>query len=131
MNVVVFTGPTLPERDARQYLEADYRPPAAIGDVYKAALSRPFAIGIIDGYYETTPSIWHKEVLWALKQGIHVYGAASMGALRAAELAAFRHDRRRQGVRGLSATASSRTTTRWRCCIARPRWAICRSARRW
>ncbi len=89
MNVVVFTGPTLPERDARQYLEADYRPPAAIGDVYKAALSRPFAIGIIDGYYETTPSIWHKEVLWALKQGIHVYGAASMGALRAAELADF------------------------------------------
>jgi hypothetical protein len=89
MNVVVFTGPTLPERDARQYLEADYRPPAAIGDVYKAALNRPFAIGIIDGYYETTPSIWHKEVLWALKQGIHVYGAASMGALRAAELAAF------------------------------------------
>ncbi|MFM9845056.1 MAG: TfuA-like protein [Dongiaceae bacterium] len=89
MNVVVFTGPTLPEREARQYLEADYRPPAAIGDVYKAALSRPFAIGIVDGYYETTPSIWHKEVLWALKQGIHVYGAASMGALRAAELAGF------------------------------------------
>jgi hypothetical protein len=89
MNVVVFTGPTLPERDARQFLEADYRPPAAIGDVYKAALGRPFAIGIIDGYYETTPSIWHKEVLWALKQGIHVYGAASMGALRAAELADF------------------------------------------
>ena len=89
MNVVVFTGPTLPERDARQYLEAHYRPPAAIGDVYKAALNRPFAIGIIDGYYETTPSIWHKEVLWALKQGIHVYGAASMGALRAAELADY------------------------------------------
>ncbi len=89
MNLIVFTGPTLPEREARLYLEADYRPPAAIGDLYKAALSRPFAIGIIDGYYETTPSIWHKEVLWALKQGIHVYGAASMGALRAAELADF------------------------------------------
>ena len=28
-------------------------------------------------------------MLWALTQGIHVYGAASMGALRAAELAAF------------------------------------------
>lgn len=89
MSFVVFTGPTLPAKDARQHLQADYRPPAAIGDVYKAALTRPFAIGIIDGYYETTPSIWHKEVLWALKQGIHVYGAASMGALRAAELAHF------------------------------------------
>jgi hypothetical protein len=89
MKLIVFTGPTLPAKDARSYLEAEYRPPAAIGDVYKAALARPFAIGIIDGYYETTPSIWHKEVLWALTQGIHVYGAASMGALRAAELAAF------------------------------------------
>jgi len=89
MSFIVFTGPTLPAKDARLHLDADYRPPAAIGDVYKAALARPFAIGIIDGYYETTPSIWHKEVLWALKQGIHVYGAASMGALRAAELAHF------------------------------------------
>jgi hypothetical protein len=89
MNVVVFTGPTLPAADGQRYLQADYRPPAAIGDVYKAALGRPFAIGIVDGYYETTPSIWHKEVLWALSNGIHVYGAASMGALRAAELAAF------------------------------------------
>ena len=89
MKHIVFTGPTLPAKNARSYLEAEYRPPAAIGDVYKAALARPFAIGIIDGYYETTPSIWHKEVLWALTQGIHVYGAASMGALRAAELAAF------------------------------------------
>jgi hypothetical protein len=89
MKLIVFTGPTLPARDARPHLDAEYRPPAAIGDVYKAALARPFAIGIIDGYYETTPSIWHKEVLWALTQGIHVYGAASMGALRAAELAAF------------------------------------------
>src|SRR5207244_1996778 len=35
------------------------------------------------------PAVWHKEILWALSQGVHVFGAASMGALRAAELAAF------------------------------------------
>lgn len=35
------------------------------------------------------PSVWHKEILWAMSQGIHVFGAASMGALRAAELAPF------------------------------------------
>jgi hypothetical protein len=33
--------------------------------------------------------VWHKEILWAMSQGIHVFGGASMGALRAAELAAF------------------------------------------
>ncbi len=50
---------------------------------------QPQAIGIIDGYFDTMPSIWHKEILWAMRQGVHVSGSASMGALRAAELAAF------------------------------------------
>ena len=35
------------------------------------------------------PTVWHKEILWAMAQGIHVYGAASIGALRAAELTDF------------------------------------------
>ena len=47
------------------------------------------AIGLIDGYFERMPAVWHKEILWALSEGVHVFGAASMGALRAAELAAF------------------------------------------
>ncbi|HYP97862.1 MAG TPA: TfuA-like protein [Polyangiaceae bacterium] len=71
-----------------------YAPPVAQGDVYRAALSEPFAIGIVDGYFEHLPSVWHKEVLWALMNGIHVFGAASMGALRAAELAPY-------GMRGV------------------------------
>jgi hypothetical protein len=64
-------------------------PPAAAGDVYRVARKKPRAIGLIDGRFETVPSVWHKEILWALAQGIHVYGAASMGALRAAELDRF------------------------------------------
>jgi hypothetical protein len=89
VNVVIFLGPSLSAADARAELEATYLPPAAQGDVYRAARERPFAIGIVDGYFEHVPSVWHKEVLWALAQGIHVFGAASMGALRAAELARF------------------------------------------
>ena len=58
-------------------------------NVHRVALKRPAAIGIIDGYFESVPSVWHKEVLWAMARGIHVFGAASMGALRAAELDAF------------------------------------------
>jgi hypothetical protein len=89
MRICIFTGPTLPPAEAASILDAEYLPPAAIGDVYKAAKTGPWAIGIIDGFFESTPSVWHKEVLWAMAQGIHVFGASSMGALRAAELADF------------------------------------------
>lgn len=90
MTIVVFTGPTLAADDVRVELpDALVLPPAAQGDVYRAAKHAPGVIGIIDGYFERVPSVWHKEILWAMHEGIHVYGAASMGALRAAELAAF------------------------------------------
>src|SRR6185503_19851746 len=35
------------------------------------------------------PAVWHKEILWAMSEGIHVFVSGSMGALRAAELASF------------------------------------------
>lgn len=89
MSVYVFVGPTLPADQARVELDAIYLPPASEGDVYRVANRRPKAIGIIDGYFECVPSVWHKEILWAMAQGVRVYGSASMGALRAAELAAF------------------------------------------
>lgn len=90
MNVVVFAGPSIPAADVERLLPGSVSlPPAAQGDVYRATLARPAAIGLIDGYFERVPSVWHKEILWALSQGIHVFGSASMGALRAAELASF------------------------------------------
>jgi hypothetical protein len=52
-------------------------------------MGRPPAIGIVDGYFQVVPAVWHKEILWAMAQGIHVFGSASMGALRAAELLEF------------------------------------------
>lgn len=89
MSVFVFTGPTLSADAVRAELKAICLPPAAQGDVYRVTRYRPKAIGIIDGYFEHVPSVWHKEILWAMSQGIHVFGSASMGALRAAELTAF------------------------------------------
>jgi hypothetical protein len=87
MTAVVFSGPTL----AGSTLPAgfDWLPPAAAGDVYRAVRSGADAVGLIDGRFENTPSVWHKEILWALSRGVPVFGAASMGALRAAELHAF------------------------------------------
>lgn len=91
MNVCIFLGPTLAVEKARQELDAIYLPPAAHGDIYRATLRQPppRAIGLIDGYFRQQPAVRHKEILWAMSQGIHVFGAASMGALRAAELADF------------------------------------------
>jgi hypothetical protein len=88
-SAVVFLGPTLPVDEARAVLDAQYLPPAGRGDVLQAALRRPRVIAVVDGVFEREPSVWHKEILFALSEGIHVYGAASMGALRAAELDAF------------------------------------------
>ena len=86
---IVFIGPTISPEEVAELIDADCRPPAAQGDVYLAALSLPPAIGIVDGYFSGKAAVWHKEILWALSQQIPVFGAASMGALRAAELDAF------------------------------------------
>jgi hypothetical protein len=89
MKPIVFLGPTLPIEEARAELDALYLPPVAQGDVYRAALHRPPAIGIVDGYFDWVPAVWHKEILWAISEGIPVYGSGSIGALRAAELWPF------------------------------------------
>lgn len=89
MSTYIFIGPTIREAEARQHLTATYLPPVSQGDIVSLLLQSPKVIGIIDGYFERIPAVWHKEILLALSKGVHVFGAASMGALRAAELAVF------------------------------------------
>jgi hypothetical protein len=86
---VIFAGPSLPPALRPDDPALEWRPPARQGELYAAAVSHPAIIGIADGYFEVTPTVWHKEILWAMAQGIHVYGSASIGALRAAELSQF------------------------------------------
>ena len=99
MKTVVFLGPSLPLAEARHALAgAVVLPPAAMGDVLRAVQRhRPEVIAIIDGLFEQTPAVWHKEILHAMAQGVVVFGGGSMGALRAAELVAF-------GMRGVGRT---------------------------
>jgi hypothetical protein len=86
-DVVVFVGSSLLERD-RTLLPTWYKPPAQQGDVIEAVeAARPSAIAIIDGLFQETPAVRHREILWALYRGVQVFGSSSMGALRAAELA--------------------------------------------
>lgn len=94
MKVVAFLGPTLPRAEAAALIDAAFRPPAQQGDVYCAARDGAQVICLIDGVFLTGPSVWHKEILWAMQAGCAVFGAASIGALRAAELHAY-------GMRGV------------------------------
>ena len=94
MTSIVFVGPTLAPEEVAAAGDFICLPPVSQGDVYRAARSRPRAIGIIDGYFSGAPSVWHKEILWAISEGVPVFGSASMGALRAAELHSF-------GMRGV------------------------------
>lgn len=87
--MIVFAGPSVAGLAQPLPDGIEMRPPVQQGDVYLATLEQPDAIGLIDGYFEGAPSVWHKEILWAMTQGITVLGASSMGALRAAELDCF------------------------------------------
>jgi hypothetical protein len=90
-DTLVYVGPTLPAGEVRARLPgATVLPPAAVGDILRASRNRRIArIALVDGYFERMAAVWHKEILVALERGIAVYGASSMGALRAAELAPF------------------------------------------
>ena len=86
---VVFLGPSLPAAEARRLLPGSIiLPPARQGDVYRAVRDhRPRRVALIDGTFASVPAVWHRELLWAMAEAqVRVYGAASMGALRAAEL---------------------------------------------
>ncbi|PSH68137.1 TfuA domain-containing protein [Phyllobacterium brassicacearum] len=88
--ILVFLGPTLRLADAQSVLDAVYLQPAAQGDILLAAHAfRPRAMVLIDGQFEDRPPVRHKEIQWAMAQGIVMIGAASMGALRAAEMCAL------------------------------------------
>lgn len=89
-HVVVFVGPTMPgSAAAERYPGVDVRPPAAHGDLAHAARDGAATIVLVDGVFDWVRAVWHKEILWALSNGVRVIGASSMGALRAAECAAF------------------------------------------
>ncbi|KQV81470.1 TfuA-like protein [Rhizobium sp. Root1220] len=82
---IIFVGPSLP--DARSLVGGEITTlgPAIQGDVLAAVQQGADVIGIVDGGFEYVAPVRHKEILYALSQNVTVFGAASMGALRAAE----------------------------------------------
>ena len=88
--ILVYLGPSLSLAKAKAILpRAVYRPPAKQGDIVTDVVNlNPNRVILIDGYFRENLSVWHKEIVYALQfPGVKaIYGAASMGALRAAEL---------------------------------------------
>lgn len=85
---VLFVGPTLP--DAKDHAgDIRVEAPAVQGDIFRAVEEGATVVGLVDGGFEYTAPVWHKEILYALSAGTTVLGAASMGALRAAECHSF------------------------------------------
>ena len=83
--MVVFLGPSLAREEAKALVRCRLLPPARQGDVWKALAYRPRVLVLIDGVFELQPSVWHRELLATIDAGVTVFGASSMGALRAAE----------------------------------------------
>ncbi|WP_157248693.1 TfuA-like protein [Nonomuraea typhae] len=103
---VVYTGPTLAPGDVLGVLpEAQVRPPVSRGDLMREDWTRGDTAVLIDGYYRERLSVGHKEILWLLNEGVTVIGAASMGALRAAELSPY-------GMRGVGSVYDMYATGR-------------------
>ena len=91
--ILAFVGPSLPSELDSRWEKAlggiEVWPPAQRGDILRALGEDPEILVLIDGYYFTVPAVTHKELLYALESGVTVIGAASMGALRATEMAPF------------------------------------------
>lgn len=85
MRRLAFIGPSLPPA-ARRAPGIEVRPPVKHGDLFACDLSPGDAVLIVDGRYQQVPPLRHKEIMAMLDRGVHVFGAASYGALRAVEL---------------------------------------------
>ena len=85
--LLVHVGPTLPAGEVHRIApEAEVHPPVEGGMLGRTQPRAGDVIVLIDGYYRDRPSVRHKEIMHLIDNGVTVVGAASMGALRAAEL---------------------------------------------
>jgi hypothetical protein len=91
--VLVYTGPELDHDSIRERIPAAIiQPPVSQGDFISDLMHfEPSHVLLITGCFHQALSVWHKEIVWALQvPGVKgIYGAASMGALRAADLSPF------------------------------------------
>ena len=92
VKIIVYAGLSIPFHEAKDILDSSddieviYKRPIQRGDLGHALKEHPDIIAIIDGVFHQNSAVGHKEILNAMNSGVRVYGASSMGALRASEL---------------------------------------------
>lgn len=92
VKIIIYTGLSVPFDKARDILDSHddieviYKRPIKRGDLKIDLKENPDIIGIIDGVFHQNSAVGHKEILEAINNGVKVFGASSMGALRASEL---------------------------------------------
>ena len=92
IRIIIYLGPSLPPEEAKYILSSDkkrevvYAPPIRRGDIPKAVSEDFNIIGIIDGVFFRESAVSPREIMEVLKSDVKIYGASSMGALRASEL---------------------------------------------
>lgn len=89
MTIAAFVGPSLRAADRARFVDMCWLPPAEAGDLLRLDHAAYAAICVIDGFFDHRPALRHKEILLLLSRGARIYGASSIGALRAAEMDSF------------------------------------------
>lgn len=83
---IVYAGPTLSAAAVQHaYPGCIVRPPIRRGDLYRDRMLRGAVFLILDGVFFQDEAVSPREILDVIADGALVVGAASMGALRAAE----------------------------------------------
>lgn len=85
--IVVFGGPSLPK--SIHSSDVVIKPPAIFGDFDPLVGTDRTIVVLLDGGFLQNGAITHFELGRLLRSGVTVIGAASVGALRAAELRSF------------------------------------------
>jgi len=92
VKILIYGGLSLSFDESREILDSTdnieviYKRPIKRGDLGHDIKENPDIIGIIDGVFHQNSAVGHREILDVMKRGVKVFGASSMGALRASEL---------------------------------------------
>jgi ribosomal protein S12 methylthiotransferase accessory factor len=82
---IIFCGPSISHASAATIApHAQFRPPIKRSDLDE--IDPPSLVAIVDGVFDTERAVSPREIRQAIRRGVRVVGASSMGALRAVEV---------------------------------------------
>jgi len=82
----LFAGPSLRFYKGVEDLNVSIHGPIQHGDLIRLGLTASDVVGIVDGVFYDQPAIRPLEIATIAEEGVVIFGGASMGAIRAADL---------------------------------------------